>query len=41
MSSPLPAATPTTFTDLFALITDNVQQVIQGKPEVVELALMC
>jgi MoxR-like ATPase len=31
----------TTFSDLFNAIAANIEQVIQGKPEVVELALVC
>src|SRR6476620_7992316 len=31
----------TSFADLFAVIAANVEQVIQGKPEAVELALIC
>jgi MoxR-like ATPase len=34
-------AAPATFSDLFRAIADNVEQVIQGKPEAVELALVC
>ena len=30
-----------TFSDLFGKITRNVEQVIQGKPDVIELALVC
>ena len=32
---------PTTFADLFDGIVQNVERVVQGKPEVVELALIC
>jgi MoxR-like ATPase len=30
-----------TFSDLFGAVADNVERVIQGKPDVVELALLC
>ena len=30
-----------TFADLFATISSNIQQVIQGKPEVIDLVLLC
>ena len=32
---------PTSFADLFGAITANIERVVQGKPEVVELALIC
>jgi MoxR-like ATPase len=32
---------PTAFTPTFEAITQNVQRVIQGKPEVIELVLLC
>jgi MoxR-like ATPase len=34
-------AVPATFSDLFNAIASNVEHVIQGKPEAVELALVC
>jgi MoxR-like ATPase len=34
-------AAPATFSDMFNAIAANVEQVIQGKPEAVELALVC
>jgi MoxR-like ATPase len=33
--------TPATFSDLFSAISNNMERVIQGKREVVELALLC
>jgi MoxR-like ATPase len=30
-----------TFADLFGAVSDNIQRVIQGKPEVIELVLLC
>jgi MoxR-like ATPase len=36
-----PETAPTTFAELFDAIVRNVEQVVQGKPEVVELALIC
>ena len=33
--------TPTSFADVFAAIADNVARVVQGKPEAIELALLC
>ena len=30
-----------TFADLFGAITDSVQRAIQGKPEVIDLAVLC
>jgi MoxR-like ATPase len=38
MSSP---GTPTSFASVFAAIADNVALVVQGKPEAIELALLC
>ena len=32
---------PTTFAELFDAIVHNVELVVQGKPEVVELSLIC
>jgi MoxR-like ATPase len=32
---------PATFAELFSAITDNIERVIQGKRDVVELALLC
>ena len=32
---------PDTFAELFSAITDNIEHVIQGKREVVELTLLC
>jgi MoxR-like ATPase len=37
----VPTAEPTVFADLFDAIVGNVSRVIQGKPDVVELALIC
>lgn len=34
-------AAPATFSDLFNAIAGNIERVIQGKPEAVELALVC
>jgi len=41
MSSPEPSGATETFAGLFGAISDNVQKVIQGKPDVIELALIC
>ena len=41
MSSAQPAGAPTTFAELFSVISANVQRVIQGKPDVIDLALIC
>ena len=41
MSSAQTAGAPTTFAELFSALSANVQQVVQGKPEVIDLALMC
>jgi len=38
MSSP---GTPTSFADVFASIAGNVARVVQGKPDAIELALLC
>jgi MoxR-like ATPase len=40
-TAPGDQATPATFSDLFGAITSNIEKVIQGKPEVVELAVIC
>jgi MoxR-like ATPase len=37
----MPRSRGTTFADVFGSIADNVERVLQGKPEVVELALLC
>ena len=41
MTAAVAGGVPDTFSELFAAIASNVEQVIQGKPEVVELALIC
>lgn len=44
MASPDTSAPPgptRTFAELFGAIADNIERVIQGKPDVVELALVC
>jgi len=33
--------TPSSFADVFAAIAENVARVVQGKPEAIELALLC
>jgi MoxR-like ATPase len=35
------AATPEAFAELFGTIADNVARVVQGKPDVIELTLLC
>jgi MoxR-like ATPase len=35
------AATPETFASLFGAIADNISRVVQGKPDVIELTLLC
>jgi MoxR-like ATPase len=35
------ASTPESFAELFGTIADNVARVVQGKPEVIELTLLC
>jgi MoxR-like ATPase len=35
------AATPETFASLFGAIADNIARVVQGKPDVIELTLLC
>jgi MoxR-like ATPase len=41
MTAAVAGGVPATFSELFGAIATNIEQVIQGKPEVVELALIC
>jgi MoxR-like ATPase len=41
MTAAVAGGVPATFSELFGAIASNIEQVIQGKPEVVELALIC
>ncbi|HEY2332153.1 MAG TPA: MoxR family ATPase [Acidimicrobiales bacterium] len=41
MESPRPDASPASFAEVFGAITDNIGLVLQGKPEVIEMALVC
>ncbi|HEY4377817.1 MAG TPA: MoxR family ATPase [Acidimicrobiales bacterium] len=41
MSTQPPAERTESFADLFGSITDNMARVIQGKPEIIELVLLC
>jgi MoxR-like ATPase len=37
----MPRARGTTFAEVFSTIADNVERVLQGKPDVIELSLLC
>ncbi len=41
MTAAVAGAPLATFSDLFGAIVSNIEQVIQGKPEVIELAVIC
>ena len=41
MASQQPAERAETFADLFGAVADNIARVIQGKPDVIELMLLC
>jgi MoxR-like ATPase len=41
MESPRPDPSPAAFAEVFGAITDNVGLVLQGKPEVIETAVVC
>jgi MoxR-like ATPase len=41
MESPGPDVSPASFAEVFGAITDNIGLVLQGKPEVIEMAMVC